>query len=281
MHRIPVSVDRFAARAVLALSLLLSACTSKPPTCSDHFADGTVPVVTSEALAKHTQQLCFAGYAVLHSGISRTPIWSAEHLTASRIEQARQLKRKNAFHAEPKLPAADRAELEDYKGSGYDRGHMAPNGDMATEASQYESFSLANIIPQAPKNNQILWEGIEEATRTLAEQDQQLYVVTGPVFEGNDLERLNGRVLVPTYIYKALYDPVKRQAGAYLTKNAVGMAYQTLSIAELGQRIHINVFPTLAEDIKTHKMALPTPTPHGRRSGKNAPIEVDDLRKEE
>src|SRR3569832_1538293 len=146
MHRIPVSVDRFAARAVHALSLLQSACTSKPPTCSDHFADGTVPVVTSEALAKHTQQLCFAGYAVLHSGISRTPIWSAEHLTASRIEQARQLKRKNAFHAEPKLPAADRAELEDYKGSGYDRGHMAPNGDMATGAARGGSGARADGI---------------------------------------------------------------------------------------------------------------------------------------
>src|SRR3569833_1805298 len=102
---------------------------------------------------------------------------------------------------------------------------MAPNGDMATEASQYESFSLANIIPQAPKNNQILWEGIEEATRTLAEQDQQLFVVIGPVFEGNDLERLNGRVLVPTYIYKALYDPVKRQAGAYLSFFVVGFCF--------------------------------------------------------
>src|SRR3569832_1764715 len=141
MHRIPVSVDRFAARAVHALSLLQSACTSKPPTCSDHFADGTVPVVTSEALAKHTQQLCFAGYAVLHSGISRTPIWSAEHLTASRIEQARQLKHKNAYHAEPKLPAAGRAGRGGGGGAGGGRGRGAPGGGGAAGAARGDSGS--------------------------------------------------------------------------------------------------------------------------------------------
>src|SRR3569832_2957118 len=89
MHRIPVSVDRFAARAVLALSLLLSACTRTPPTCSDHFADGTVPVVTCVVLVLLLLFLCFVGFVVLFCGFSCFPFWSAEHLTASRIEQAR------------------------------------------------------------------------------------------------------------------------------------------------------------------------------------------------
>lgn len=154
---------------------------------------------------------------------------------------------------------------------------MAPNGDMPTTNAQYESFSLANIIPQNPKNNQILWEGIEEATRNLALEDKEIYMVTGPIFEGSNLERLNGRVLVPTFVYKAIYDPARRQAAAYVTPNAEGMAYQTLSIAELEKRINVKVLPTLPAEIKAVKMALPVPTPHGRRGGKNKPVEVDSF----
>jgi len=259
----------------IAFALLNVACTTKPPSCADHFADGQAPVITSPALAKRTTALCFEGYAVTFSGVSRTPVWSAEHLTARRVDEAGQLKRKNSFHAEEQLPAADRSELADYVRSGFDRGHMAPNGDMPTENAQHESFSLANMIPQNPKNNQILWEGIEEATRELAREDKEVYVVTGPIFEGNNLQRINGRVLVPTSVYKAIYDPAKKQAGAYVTPNAPGMEYRTLSIADLEKRININVFPALSPDIKASKMAMPVPTPHGRRAGKNKPVEVD------
>ena len=270
-------------RSLLGLSALLLAtsCTAKQPSsCANHFLEGQAPVITNPALAKKTAMLCFEGYAVTHSGISRTPLWSAEHLTAQRMEDASQLKRNNSFHAEEQLPPADRAELADYVRSGFDRGHMAPNGDMPTRNAQYESFSLANMIPQNPKNNQILWEGIEEATRNLAREDKEVYVVTGPIFEGSNLERLNGRVLVPTFVFKAIYDPARKQAAAYVTPNAEGMAYQTLSIAELEKRIGVDVFPKLPAAIKAVKMALPVPTPHGRRSRKNKPVEVNSFERQ-
>lgn len=209
----------------------------------------------------------------MHSGVSRTPVWSAEHLTAARIDATHGLKRKNAFHTEQELPAEDRAELADYVRPGFDRGHMSPSGDMATPSSQAESFSLANMIPQNPSNNQHLWVGIEEATRNLAETDGALFVVTGPLFEGDALQRLNGRVLVPTSVFKAFYDRATGKAGAYVTPNAPGMTYQTLSIAELERRTGLNLFPALSAAVKADKMALPVPTPNGGRSRKK-PIEV-------
>jgi endonuclease G len=262
--------------AVIAILFLNTACTSKPPTCTDHFYEGATPVITKESLTNKTQMLCFEGYAVMHSGVSHTPIWSAEHLTAQRIEAAKGMKRKNAFHTEEQLPASDRAELNDYVHSGYDRGHMSPSGDMPTENAQHESFSLANMIPQNPKNNQILWEGIEEATRALAVTDGEVYVVTGPIFEGNSLERLNGRVLVPTSVFKAIYDPAHKTAGAYVTPNAAGMEYQTLSIVDLEKRTGINIFPKLSPEIKATKMSMPVPTPHGFKKSRKAPTEVNE-----
>jgi len=60
----------------------------------------------------------------LYSGVTRTPLYSAEHLTKARIEAAKGVRRHNAFHAEKRLPKADRSELRDYAKSGYDRGHM-------------------------------------------------------------------------------------------------------------------------------------------------------------
>ena len=87
-------------------------------------------------------------------------------------------------------------------------------------------------------------------------------------------KRLNGRGLIPTSVYKAIYDPAKNEAAAYVTPNAPGMEYRTLSIAELEQRIKINVFPKLPAEVKTAKMALPPPIPHGSRS-RNKPVDVE------
>jgi endonuclease G len=260
----------------IAFAVLLStACTPPAPrTCNDHFAGGQAPIITSESLKQKTALLCYEEFAVMHSGIARTPLWSAEHLDEKQIVDAKAIKRKNTFHAEEQLPESDRAELSDYARSGFDRGHMAPSGNMPTENAQHESFSLANIVPQNPKNNQRLWAAIEEAIRDLTEERGQLYVVTGPIFEGDLLQRLNGRVLVPAAIYKAVYDPAKNQAAAYVAPNAPGMEYQTLSIAELEERIKINVFPNLPADVKAAKMRLPPPTPRGSRS-RNKAVEVE------
>jgi hypothetical protein len=102
------------------------------------------------------------------------------------------------------------------------------------------------------------------STRNLARREGELYVVTGPLFEGESLQRINGRVLVPTSVFKAIYSP-QQQAAAYVTPNAPGMAYLTLSIADPEKRAHITVFPTLPQRIKEPKMPLPVPTPHSSR----------------
>lgn len=227
--------------------------------CPEHFWQGSAPTLINPKLSVETQDICYSGYALLHSGLTLTPLWSAEHLTRDRVEGARSLMRANTFHPDPNLPEGGRAEIADYSGSGFDRGHMAPSGDMDTPEAMDESFSLANMVPQNPDLNRDLWERIERATRDLAMREGEIYVVTGPIFQGRRLKSLDGRVLVPTQIYKAVYDPVAKTAGAYLVQNRPNTDYRIISLDELQQLAGIDVFPALPQDIKQAAGELPPP----------------------
>lgn len=225
--------------------------------CNQQFLQQRSPQITNDALSRNNYPLCFNGFAVQYSGVSRTPLWSAEYLTPQRIKQAKTLKRQDNFHEESKIPVNYRATLNDYKRSGYDRGHMAPNGDMATLAQQQDSFSLANMVPQSPHNNQEVWRNLEEATRSLVTRSQQgAYVVTGPAFLSNSLKQV-GKVLVPSHVYKAVYFPDLNVASAYFAPNDESGDIEIISIAELEQKIGVNVFPALKQSLKTKKVDLP------------------------
>jgi endonuclease G len=167
--------------------------------------------------------------------------------------------RKDNFHAEPLLPADERSELADYAGSGYDRGHLAPAGDMPSVEAMSESFSLANMTPQNPTNNRGLWSSIESKTRDLAMQRGELYVVSGAIFAGASIQRINNRVFVPTSYFKAVYDANTGESGAYLVANDANRNYKVVSINELTQTAGIDPFPTVGAYSKSSAMALPQP----------------------
>ena len=247
------------------LLCLADPASAAPSTCPRHHPGGVAPDITRPALAAQVRELCFDGYAVLHSGVSRTPLAAAEHLTRRRIQQAREMERDDAFHAEARLPEDERARLVDYARSGFDRGHMVPSGDMPVASAQQQSFSLANMVPQNPGSNRCLWEGIERAVRDLAVDEGAVWVLTGPVFEGANLQRLNGRVLVPTSLYKALYLPGRQEAGAYLAPNAPGLAWQAVSLDRLREVAGLDAFPSLPAAVKARAMALPEPQPSNIR----------------
>ncbi len=80
--------------------------------------NGEAPDIMNEKLAVKTKELCFEAFGVIHSGISKTPLWSAEYLTAVAIDA--DVPRKDKFHEETLLPQNERAELKDYAKSGYE-----------------------------------------------------------------------------------------------------------------------------------------------------------------
>lgn len=251
-------------RFLAAILCAVSVCASATPTsCPSLFIGGQAPDFLGDALVVRTHVLCYEFYSVAESGVTRTPLWSGEHLTRESVAQARDLPRVDSFHADESIEANDRAERTDYFGSGFDEGHMSPNGDMPDVRAQFESFSLANMVPQSPDNNRHLWQGIEIATRGMARYDGEVYVVTGPAFVG-PRAMVGGRVQVPTHIWKAIYDP-RRGAAAYITLNKPGNAYAVISIAELARITGIDPFPALALWVKQQPIGLPVPRPNGQR----------------
>ena len=234
--------------------------------CPEHFVAGRPPVLRNPKLGALTRPLCFSAFAVLHSGRSRGPVYAAEHLTRARIRLARETDRTSEFHEEARLPPGERAELSDYARSGYDRGHMAPSGDMPDPAAQAESFSLANVVPQDPTDNRYLWSDIESAVRRLAVNEGEAYVVTGPIFEGAEVATLRGRVLVPTHLFKAVLLPGRGLAGAYLVRNEARGQPRVVSIAELERLAGLDPFPALAASAR----ATPAPLPEVRDDGPRA-----------
>jgi endonuclease G, mitochondrial len=231
----------------LALAVLLASWVApvRADPCTDQFYHGVPPALQTGTTDGKLRTLCFDGFAVLHSGLSRTPLWSAEHLTADRIAAARALPRKDSFHAEANLSKDERAELADYAHSPYDRGHMAPDGDMADPASEHDSFSLANMIPQVPSVNRGIWAQLEGKVRGLATRDGEVYVVTGPIFAGSTLLQLHDRVLVPSGMFKAVYDPKQGWAGAYVVDNVEGATAREVTAQALFLIARIDPFPAV------------------------------------
>lgn len=246
------------------LCVLAIPASAQDPACARSYYQGTAPIVANARLARGATELCFTEFAVIHSPLSRAAIWSAEHLTPSRIRAARSLQRADAFHPDSRLPSKDRAELADFARSGLDRGHLAPSGDMSTPEAQYESFTLSNIVAQDPDNNRHLFAGIEMAVRNLVERRGSLYVITGPLFTGAKVKQLNGRVLVPDRIFKVVFDPAAQKGAAYVVNNEPGTAYEVVSLPELEAMAGLVFFPSLPAEAKASKLPLPRPELRGR-----------------
>jgi endonuclease G len=88
---------------------------------------------------------------------------------------------------------------------------LAHAGDMPPAQAMAQSFSLANMVPQAPGHNRGVWaKSVEAVTRKYAARaSDDVYVITGPVYiPGIADSPSNGRgqVRVPKYLFKLVYD---------------------------------------------------------------------------
>jgi endonuclease G len=226
--------------------------------CPQFFVGGKVPVVsTAPALRR---ELCFDAFAILHSGQSKTPVYGVERLNRSQLLDAKDEERTDRFYEEARLPQAERARLADYK-AGFlvedpddsakqahakvDRGHVIPAGNMPNARAMAQSFSLANMVPQAPQNNRKTWKGIETATRKYVMRAAgDVFVFTGPVYATPVQTLATGQVWVPRYLFKLVYDQSENRAWAHWVENTdSARAGRPISYEELVKRTGIEFLP--------------------------------------
>jgi endonuclease G len=213
--------------------------------CPQFFVNAKPPVVAPRPTHR---ALCYDAFAILHSGESKTPVYVAEKLNRASVADAHE-KRTNKFFADARLRAAERATLDDYRDSGYDRGHMAPAGDMPTAQAMAQSFSLANMVPQAPEHNRGVWaRSVEMATRNYVKRAAgDVFILTGPIYTPSIAQSPGigtGQVRVPTYLFKLVYDQSKNRAWAYWQENSDSTrASKPISYGELVKRTGVEFLP--------------------------------------
>lgn len=210
--------------------------------CPQFFAGGQSPLLAEKPLQR---PLCYEAFAILYNGKTKTPVFVAERLNKRSVADADE-KRTDKYFADARLRSSERAELSDYKGSGYSKGHMAPAGNMPTPAAMAQSFSLANMVPQIQKHNGGVWSKIEHDTRKYAERATgNVYVITGPFYTPGNTKFIGaGKVAVPDYIFKLVYDEAGNRAWAHWHRNSGDeRGGPPISYKELVKRTGIEFLP--------------------------------------
>jgi endonuclease G len=237
--------------------------------CKHMYAEIGMPYHRGDANAGQHSLVCRQGYILSHNNKTRVPDWVLQELPDTQLSDVAE--RKNNFKPDGDLSPEDRAELDDYLNSGFDRGHQAPSEDFgASQDMMDESFFLSNMAPQVGAGfNNGIWKVLEEKVRDWVKSRNRLIIITGPVYDAPDIhtpevpaipkprpaltDEQEERVSVPAAFYKIVYDPGHGRALAFLFPNTrlikrkPGEEEFRTSIADIEERTGIDFFRKLTK----------------------------------
>ena len=204
---------------------------------------------------KQGQVIQRTGYTLAYDKKTKTPQWVAWELTKEETKGNHE--RTDKFLPDPNVEGA-KVVTTDYTGSGYDRGHMAPAGDMKwSKKAMEESFYMSNICPQIHHLNTGDWNELEANTRKWARRYGSVYVTCGPIYNGSRRTQYIGknRVKVPDAFFKVILiqSPKKTCALGFFFENEAGqrpLNEYLVSVDYLEQTTGIDFFPALPDELE-------------------------------
>ncbi|KAL3123312.1 hypothetical protein niasHT_005402 [Heterodera trifolii] len=160
----------------------------------------------------------YEDFVVSYDQRNRTAHWVMEHLSPARMAYNEEVNRGNSmFKEDESIHPYFRSKNEDYKRSGYDRGHLAAAANhRTTQLAMDQTFLLTNMSPQVGKGfNRDKWNDLEKHVRQVARKSSiNTYVCTGPLYlpkmeaDGALYVKYkvigNNRVAVPTHFFKVV-----------------------------------------------------------------------------
>lgn len=203
-----------------------------------------VPVIQR----KNITSICRHGYYTVYDNIAKIPVYAAYTLKPENALGC--WPRTNSFAADASLPKDKRATPDDYAGTGYDKGHNVPDGDLSyDEYIQLESFLMTNMSPQLPNLNRGIWKVLETDVRVWAWQRKHtLQVTVGPIYVYGDPTIGANKVLIPRAFYKVIIDTQTGETFAFLFPHKEGLGSD------------ISVVQTTVEEVEKHSgVVIPVP----------------------
>ncbi len=203
------------------------------------------PTTSKGYLINHTY------YTLSYSNPDRQSEFAYYYLSLQNINGGQS--RTDDFRIDPKVKT-NPVSSTGFQGSGYDRGHLCPAADMALNfTSMSETFYMSNMAPMTPAFNRGIWSSIESWVRDSALSNGGLYVVTGPILNGN-CGVLSGGIVVPCSFYKIAFKggANPKVIGFILSNSGSSSPLRSfaVSIDDIERKTGINFFPQLEDGVE-------------------------------
>ncbi len=194
-------------------------------------------------------------YTLSYSEKHEQAEWVTYEMDVRRL--VKNVERGDNFRQDKDIPTGS-ASVDDYYGSGYDRGHLVPAADMQFSSdAMYSSFLMSNVCPQERSFNRGIWRELEEQVRDWTRGYKHLYIVTGPVLTKRAKARIGevNDVTVPAAFYKILldYEGPEQKAVAFVIPNEKSgkpLDYYAMSVDEAEDITGIDFFADLPDRIE-------------------------------
>ena len=159
------------------------------------------------------QPICREAYLVAYDAPVKIPVYVAYTLLPQNALGC--WPRTNAFVADKSIVGGARP--DDYAGTGYDKGHAAPDGDLSwSEIVEYESFLMTNMYPQHGSLNRGIWKLLETSIRGWAVQTNQSYTIFVGAMYGAGDTTIGAGVIVPHGYYKIVINNNTKQIAGWV-----------------------------------------------------------------